>query len=103
MRPKMPHELDQVADVVVQVELAARQRDLAGVEPVRDVDVMFGQQRLDRAAQQRGVVPRHRRHQKHRRMDLVGRALEVDQVAERLADHGHFPDRHLHAIDLRRG
>ena len=64
---------------------------------------MLGQQRLDRTTQQRGVVTRHRRHEKHRRMHLVGRPLEMDQVAERLMEHGHFPDRHLHAVDLGRG
>ena len=61
-------ELDDIVDVVVEIEIALRQRHFARIGPVCDMHVMLGQQRLDRAAQERGVVAAHRRDQQ----DLAG-------------------------------
>ncbi len=48
--PEIAAELDDVVDIVVEVEVAVRQRHLAGIGPVGDVHVMVRQERLDRAA-----------------------------------------------------
>ena len=65
VRPEIAAELHDVVDVVVEIEVALGERHLAGVGPVGDVHVVVGQQRLDRAAQQGGVVAAHRRHHQH--------------------------------------
>ena len=76
--------LDDVVDVVVEVERAGGERHHPGVLPVGDVDVVVGQQRLDRAAQQRRVVAGHRRHQQHLRVA----ALAVGRTRARNAEAG---------------
>ena len=76
---------DDVVDIVVEVETALGDRHHAGVGPVGDVDLGLGQQRFHGAAQQRGVVSRHRCDDQDLRVrTMVGRqrALEMDQVAE---------------------
>ena len=90
---KMAHEIDEVEGVILDVELALGHRNIAGVVPVRHIDVAVGQQADDRRAQQGGVVTRHRRDQQH--LALHGRAAtheKVDQVAERAFDHGFHVD-----------
>ena len=52
---------NDVVDVVVEIEPPFGERHRAGVLPIGDVDVVIGQERLDGAAQQRRVMPRHRR------------------------------------------
>jgi hypothetical protein len=47
--------------------------------------VVLRQQRLDRAAQQRGEMAAHRRHDQHLGMALRSVATEVQELAERLA------------------
>jgi hypothetical protein len=85
----MADEFDRVADVVVELEAALRQRHHARVDPVGDVDGVVGQQRMHRVAQQRGVVARQRcEHQHHRIVATVRKrvgeqALELEQPAER--------------------
>ena len=78
---------DDVVDVVVEIEAAFRQRHHARVAPIGDVDVVIGQEGLHRAAQQRGVVARHRRHDQQFRLRPARRAregaLEMQQPAER--------------------
>ena len=64
LREMLDH-LDQVVGVVVEVEITVAQRNVARVDPVGDVDVVLGQHVGDRAAQQRGVVARHRRDDQH--------------------------------------
>ena len=51
-------ELAHVVDVIVEMKRAVEQRHHARVHPVGDVDVVIGQQRAHRIAQQRGVVAR---------------------------------------------
>ena len=81
--PDLLEEADQVVHVVLDPEPARRQRHLAGVDPVGDVDVVVAQQRLDRAAQQRGEMPRQRRRHQHPRLRRVHVLGEVQQVPER--------------------
>ncbi len=86
--PQRAHEIDKIEGVVLDIELALRHRNIAGVVPVGDIDLAIGQQRIDRRAQERGVVARHRRHQQHpARFGLAALCLEMDQVAERALDH----------------
>ena len=67
---------DHVIDVVVEIEAAERQRHHARIDPFRDVDVVIGQEGLDRTAQQSGIMTRHRRDQQHTRLRPPRRALE---------------------------
>ena len=60
--------VDHRVDVVVEIERAGRQRHVARILPVGDVDLVIGQERLDGAAQQRGEMARHRRHQQQARV-----------------------------------
>ena len=82
------NELDDVIDEVVEIEASHGERDVARVVPVGDVRLMVGQHRLDGAAQQRRVVPRHRRHDQHLGVvALAGErglvALEMEEAPER--------------------
>ena len=83
---RMQHR-DDVVDVVVEIEAAARERHHAGVDPFGDVDVVVRQERLDGAAQQRRVVAGHRRDDQQLRLRalraVLERALEMQQAAER--------------------
>ena len=94
-------ELGDIIDVIVEVEVALAERHFARVDPVGDVHVMVGQQGLDRAAQQGGVVAAHRRHHQHLRVASDGVAMEVEELAERLAQQDLFVDRDGLVADLR--
>ena len=41
-RPHHGDEVDQMRDVVVEIELAIRQRNVAGIVPVGDIDIVLG-------------------------------------------------------------
>ena len=77
---------DQIVDVVVEIEAALRNRHHARVDPLGDVDVVVGQEALDGAAQQRRVMPRHRRDDEQARLrtarQVLEGALEMQQAAE---------------------
>jgi hypothetical protein len=75
------------------------------VDPLGDVDVVVGQEALDRAAQQRRVMPRHRRDDEQARLrtarQVLEGALEMQQAAERpLPRDG---DVHRHALAAHHG
>ena len=97
---------DHVVDVIVEIEAAFRQRHHARVDPIGDVDVVVGQERLDRAAQQRGEVARHRRDDQQPRLRPARRvlehALEMKEPAERPLPHRRDLHRHALAADQRR-
>jgi hypothetical protein len=83
----LAQEIDEVEGVVLDIELARADGDVAGVVPVGDVDVTIGQQAEHRGPQERGVVAGHGRDQK----DLAARRraaldVEADQVAEGAGD-----------------
>ena len=50
---------------IIETEIALRQRHAAGIEPVGDIDIMFGKHGRDRAAQQGGIMARHRGDDQH--------------------------------------
>ncbi len=96
---------DEVVDVVVEIEAALGERHHARVDPFGDVDVVIGQEGFDRAAQQRRIVARHRRHDQQLRLrpprHVAEGALEMQQPAERpLPDAG---DVHRHALAADQG
>ncbi len=97
---------DHVVDIVVEIERALRQRHHARIDPVGDVDVVIGQKGFDRAAQQRGVMARHRRDDQKLRLRtlrrVLERALEMEELAERPLPDGGDVDRHALAADQRR-
>ena len=96
-------DADDVVDVVVEIEAALGHRHHARVDPVGDVDVVVGQEGLDRAAQQRGVVARHRRDDQHLGLrparHVAEHALEMQQLAERPLPDGGDVDRRALAAD----
>ena len=100
---RMQH-LDHVVDVIVEIEAAFGERHHARVRPVGDVDFMRGQEGFHRAAQQRGVMAGHRRHDQHARLRGTQRtrqlAVEVQQAAERLLPHALDLDRRADAVDF---
>ena len=101
-------EFLHVVDVVVQVELAIRQRHQAGVLPVSDVDLVVLQHGLDRVAQQGGVVARQGGHDQHHGLGfelgqgrgIVRETLEAAQLAKRLVDFDALVDGHVGLVDL---
>ena len=98
---------DHVVDIIVEIETAFRQRHHAGIDPVGDIDVVIGQERFHRAAQQRGEMARHRRDDEQPRLRPARRvledALEMDELAERPLPHRRELHRHALAADQRRG
>ena len=92
-------EADQVVDVVVEAELALREADVARVVPVGDVDVVVGQQRSHRVAQQRGEVPGERRHDQHAGLARGDILLEIQHRAEGQRERRDLADRDLAVAD----
>ncbi|MCY1532270.1 hypothetical protein D9M68_675330 [compost metagenome] len=112
----MADEVLDVVDVVRQVEGAVFNRHHARVDPVGHVDLVVLQQRAHGVAQQRGMVARQRRAHQHHRLVLqqldgfrvVGIALEAQQLAERLFQHGLLDDGNVapvgaHRLDVEAG
>ena len=86
--PEVAHEVHQVEGVILNVELAAANGDVARVVPVGDVDFAIHQERLHGGADECRVVPGHRGDQQDlARLFLASGDVEVNQVAERLLDH----------------
>ena len=103
---QMQHR-DQVIDVVVEIEGTLRQRHHARVHPFGEIDVVVGQKALDCAAQQSWIVARHRRDDEQARLwaarQVLERALEMQEPAERPLPHAVDVDRHPLAAHQRRG
>ena len=103
-RPDGALELDQMLDIGIETEAPGLGRDVAGVLPVGDVQIVIRQHRPHGLAQQRREMAGHRRHQHHPGL-LDGDVLaEMQQGAERrvhrgfLGDHG-GPVAHRHRGD----
>ena len=97
MRARSDHfeKLDQVLDVIVEAEAPGRNRRIARIVPVGDVDVMLGQHGFDGVAQQRREVTRERRDQEHARL-LGDHVLgEMQERAEWRDVRGFLAHRHL--------
>jgi hypothetical protein len=56
---------NQRVDIIVEVKTPRRQRHIARVLPIRDVDLVARQEGLDRTAQQCGEVSGHECDQQH--------------------------------------
>ena len=97
---KFVHEVDDIVDIGIEVELAVLQRHVARIDPVGDVDIMMRQQCLYRSTQQGGMVPGHRGHDQQLWIIALGIALEAEQPAERLFHNCLFLNRDLATIDL---
>jgi hypothetical protein len=101
---RMQHR-DDVIDVVVEIEPAVGERHHARIDPFGDVDVVIGQERVDRAAQQRRVMAGHRRDDQQLRLRplrrVLERALEMQQPTERPLPFGH--DVHWGALAAHQG
>ena len=83
IRAQMAHELDKVERVILDIELALADRNVAGIVPVGDIDLAIDDQAFHRGSQQRRIVARHRRHQQHLARALAPtRHVEMDQIAE---------------------
>ena len=93
--PELLHELDEVVDVVVEAEGTGFERNVAGIVPIGDVDVVVGEQGAHRIAQQRREVARQRRHDKNARL------LDVDVLFEpQERPEGQRQDRLFGDLDL---
>ena len=64
--------------IFIQTEPAETGRHHARVGPVGDVNFVRREERLDRAAQQRRVMPGQRRYDQHARIRVIGGALLSD-------------------------
>ena len=83
IRPHMPDEIDQMLGVVVESESVPPPGGMiARVDPVGDIDLVIAQHRLQRAAQQRREMARHRRDEQDFGFVGAGRFAEPPQVAE---------------------
>ena len=96
----MREKLDHIVDIVVEVELALAGRHQLRVAPIGDVDIRHRQHPLHRAAQQRGIVAGHRRHDQQLRTAFHALAHEALELAERLAEHDFLMHLDLTAVDL---
>ncbi len=77
--------LDDVADVIVKIEGPIAHGHHAGIDPIGDIDISRGQQGLDGAAQQCGIVAGHRRNQQHLRLRGrlgIGFFFEMNEIAK---------------------
>ena len=82
-RPQGLQETDQVQHILVEAEPAAGRRNVAGVDPVGETDLMVLQQGAQGARQQGREVPRHRRHQQHPGLVAGTDLAKAQQTAER--------------------
>ena len=102
-RPDLVEKADEVVDIVVDAELALRQRHLARIYPVGDVDVVVAQQRFDRVAQERREMARQRRHHQDAGLGAVDVLGEAQQLAEGQVERDLLGDRHIAVADAHAG
>ena len=85
---KFFHEVNEIEGVVLDIKLAFRDGNVAGVVPICDVDLTVADQALYGGAQERGIVARHRGNDQY----LAGRFftachVKVDQIAKGAFDN----------------
>ena len=84
---EVAHEFDEVEGIVLDVELAGADRNVAGVVPVGDIDIAIGQEADHGFAQKGRVVARHRGHKHNAALaGLAARHAEMDEIAKGFAD-----------------
>jgi len=89
-----------VGGELVEIEAPARQRHVAGIVPIRQVDVVIGKQRAQRAAQQRREMARHRRDHQDARLRRHDILPEMKQRAEGRGVRHRLDDRDLAVLDI---
>ena len=82
-RSDLLEKLDQVRGVAVETERAVGQRHVARIVPVGNIDVMLGEHRAHRGAQQSREMARQRRDQQNARLLLFDVLLEMPQGGKR--------------------
>ena len=89
------HEINEVEGVILNVEFAFADRNVAGVVPIGGVNLAIGQEAHHGFAQEGRVVARHRCHEQHTAFHrLAACDLEVHEIAK-----GTFDDL-LHLNDV---
>ena len=76
-RPQNSQKLSQIGDIGIQTECPRFQGHLARILPVGRVHIMMRQESRNRPAQQRRIMPRHRRHQQHFGVISVSFSLKI--------------------------
>ena len=91
-----------VIDVIVEIELADRQGNPPGVNPIGDIDVMGLDKGFHRAAQKRRVMARHGGDDQQAGLGRRLRrqvALEMQDLAEGAHPHDFLVDRDFTPVD----
>ena len=95
---KRPKHRDDVVDIRIEVEAPIDERHHARIDPIGDVNIVVGQERFHRAAQQCRIVPRHRRDDQQLRLWAARwtheRPFEMKQSAKRTLPDAFDVDRH---------
>jgi hypothetical protein len=94
------HEVDEVAGIILEREVAVLELHVPRVDPVGDVDLVVAEQRADSAAQQGREMAGHGRDQKNLRIVLAASFAEMEQLAERRPQHASLFDRDRRAVDV---
>jgi hypothetical protein len=98
---------NDVVDVIVKVEPAARKRKRPGIHPVGDVDVIEGKKRFHRAAQQGRVMARQGRDDQKLLPWPGGSGVKplfkMEKLAKRPLPGHQLDNRNDLAVDGRRG
>src|SRR3954467_12281014 len=92
--------LDQIIDIVIEVEAAFAERHQLRVAPVGDVNVAVRQQPLNRTAQKRRIMARHRRDDQQRASTFGADFPEIFELAEGLAEDDVLIDSDRLSTDL---
>ena len=82
-RPEHAQPLNDVVDIILEAEDAGGKGDVARIMPIGNANIVIGEQRLDRLAQEGCEVPRKRGHHQHARLSLLNVFLEMQQRPER--------------------
>ena len=98
-RPQQANKTHHDIDEVVEIEPAIKERDIARIHPIGEVDVVVAQHGLDGAAQQGREVARQRGDDQHCRLVAAFFLAEVQQVAKRMRGHDLLGDADLCIIE----
>ena len=82
-RPEHAQPLNDVVDIILEAEDAGGKGDVARIMPIGNANIVIGEQRLDRLAQEGCEVPRKRGHHQHARLSLLDVFLEMQERPER--------------------
>ena len=103
IRTEESQHITHIIDIIIQIETARRHRHKAGVDPIGDIDFMGLDEGFDRAAQQRGVMARHRRDNQQFGLAhtvAVDHPVKMDQIAKGILPHDMLGHGNAHTVDL---